>query len=103
MGSKALGHCCGESEDEINVLKVEVARLKGNVIAWQDNCLEEQTEAHKAVCERDRLRALIVQKEVALRMALVGFCAMCRRLNPQHENCTSCEEVDEYRKVLEAK
>ena len=33
-----------------------------------------------------------VQKEL-----LSAFCGLCRRLNPQHEHCESCEDMEEYR------
>jgi len=26
------------------------------------------------------------------------ICPMCRRLNPQHKDCNSCEEIEGYRK-----
>jgi len=28
------------------------------------------------------------------------ICGLCRRLNPQHKECTSCHDIDSYRKAL---
>jgi len=28
------------------------------------------------------------------------MCELCRRLNPQHRICQSCEEIEEYRKAF---
>ena len=35
-----------------------------------------------------------------LKDALREICRMCVRLNPQHENCTSCEEMERSRRPL---
>ena len=35
-----------------------------------------------------------------LKDALREICRMCVRLNPQHENCTSCEEMERSRLPL---
>lgn len=28
------------------------------------------------------------------------ICRLCKRLNPQHENCTSCEEMEGYKQAI---
>lgn len=28
------------------------------------------------------------------------MCKLCRRLNPQHKTCQSCEEIESYRKAF---
>ena len=33
--------------------------------------------------------------------ALDTLCSLCKQVNPQHDDCNSCDEVDEYRKVIE--
>ena len=35
-----------------------------------------------------------------LKDALKEICRMCVRLNPQHENCTACEEMERSRQPL---
>lgn len=102
-----IGHCCGESEDEVTNLQAEVARLVGEVTAWSDNFLSEQKECHAAVLERDRLRqdvvhlrTLIAQKDVALRAVpriLYGLDLDARRAQ------IAQKAIDQCRKALEAK
>ena len=53
-------------------------------------------EAGKTILNPDALDDLYEGLEDALR----EICRMCVRLNPQHENCTSCEEMERSRLPL---
>ena len=55
-----------------------------------------------------RIRTILGLKDLAsapdlcegLKDALQEICRLCVRLNPQHENCKSCEDMTERRKAL---
>ena len=53
-------------------------------------------EAGRTILNPDALDGLYEGLEDALR----EICRMCVRLNPQHENCTSCEEMERSRLPL---
>ncbi len=36
----------------------------------------------------------------ALEVAEREICQLCKRLNPQHENCTSCDGMDDIKQAL---
>lgn len=36
----------------------------------------------------------------ALKECMESLCSCCKRLNPQHKNCTSCEEIERYKSAL---
>lgn len=36
----------------------------------------------------------------ATKESCATICRLCRRLNPQHANCTSCDEINGYRSAI---
>ena len=36
----------------------------------------------------------------ALKKAAYMICLLCRRLNPQHTDCTQCDDIDNIRKAI---
>lgn len=64
---------------------------------WHDKHLEKltgiQVRITDLLAERDRLRVLY-------KAGLKRICELCVVINPQHENCHSCEEMEERREAL---
>lgn len=54
----------------------------------------EETHAHA------RLIAAGPELLEELKDALRHICYLCKRLNPQHENCTSCDDMGIRRQIL---
>lgn len=50
--------------------------------------------------ERDRLKETNAELLEALKDSDSSNCWMCKRLNPQHKDCTSCEEHDARLKAI---
>jgi hypothetical protein len=55
--------------------------------------LAELTEVYKRV---EKVRRLVDEAEETLE----ALCSCCRRLNPQHKDCTMCPETELLRKLL---
>lgn len=62
---------------------------------------EYPTEAYKKIAkeitkvetERDRYKAEMKYLAELLEDSNVTICKLCKRLNPQHENCTGCSDL----------
>jgi len=52
-----------------------------------------ETDARLIAAAPEMLEALIKQ--------YISFCAPCKKCNPQHENCYSCESQEELQKLIE--
>ncbi len=37
----------------------------------------------------------------SLEEAIESICSMCKKINPQHKECISCQEIEDYKCVLE--
>ena len=35
-----------------------------------------------------------------LEEAIYDICRLCKRLNPQHENCTGCKDIEPYQEII---
>ena len=59
-------------------------------------------EIHEAIAQAQLEKDKWFIKEVheELEKCIESLCSWCKRLNPQHKDCTSCEEVDGYRQTL---
>jgi hypothetical protein len=38
-----------------------------------------------------------------LQCAIEEICILCKKINPQHINCHSCDDIDIYKKLLKGK
>lgn len=50
-------------------------------------------EAGRLAAERDRYKAEMKYLAELLEDSNVTICKLCKRLNPQHENCTGCSDL----------
>lgn len=80
----------GEWELEIQDEDNATIRLKnGEIEVFGDNT---KANAHLISASPDLYEEL--------KDALQEICRLCVRLNPQHENCTSCEDMEQRRKAI---
>ena len=56
--------------------------------------------AHAKALYQKRLKEQNAELLEALKEADSSICWMCKRLNPQHADCTSCEEHDARSKAI---
>ena len=87
--------------DRFNVESDEGNKLCiGSITAGDDSWVIARIE-NAAECEANaQLISSAPDCYEGLKDALKEICRMCVRLNPQHENCTSCEEMERSRLPL---
>jgi chromosome segregation ATPase len=100
-------------ENEIDHWKAEAERYEPawrsvasdyNMILAEEQLLRKKVESLTA--ERDRYKAEMKYLAELLEDSNVTICKLCKRLNPQHENCTGCSDLktrnDALAKIKEA-
>lgn len=54
---------------------------------------DTEKEISKLTADRDRYKAEMKYLAELLEDSNVTICKLCKRLNPQHENCTGCSDL----------
>jgi hypothetical protein len=62
----------------------------------QHDAFEAGAKAQMVECARATQPLIELTEEL-----LDIMCKLCKRVNPQHRNCTSCPDITDYREVLQ--
>lgn len=93
--TRITGHC-GISIDspEHQVANVYLNQINSD---WPDSLNRHENEEARA---NAHLIAAAKELYETGQQLLEVMCELCIRLNPQHANCQSCDEIEEYRKAF---
>ena len=74
---------------------------------WGHLSLDVEEDQNGEVCKTSEVRQLEQEHQEAIEVldeACTMICELCVRLNPQHKDCTSCDDLDYLREpILKAK